>query len=63
MSIEDNKTPKNTITIHINLNCFDFNPPCQPKQPFATYAAAKGAVIADVIPAANKPNAKKYLAK
>ncbi len=36
MPIEENKTPKNRIKIHTNRNRFDFNPPFQPKHPFAT---------------------------
>jgi hypothetical protein len=37
----------------------DFIESFQPKQLFATYAAAKGAVIEDVIPDANRPIPRK----
>lgn len=52
---DENKTPNPKINIQTALNCFDFMLVGQPKHPVATKAAAKGAVMALVIPAANKP--------
>ena len=51
------------MNIHTALNLLDFKLFFHPKIPFMTYAVAKGAVIAEVIPAANNPIAKKYFAK
>lgn len=49
--MEENKTPKNRIANQTNLNFLDFKPPDQPNHPFATYTTAKGAIIAEIIPA------------
>ena len=54
----DIKTPNRIMQIHISRKCLDFKSADKPKQPQTTYAAAKGAVIVLVIPAAKSPMAK-----
>ena len=49
--------------IQIALNFIFLSESCQPKQLFATYAAASGAVIDEVIPDAKRPIPKKYIAE
>ena len=56
-------TPKKIIKIQVNLKCNDFKFDDSPKQPHITNAAARGAVIVLVIPAAKRPIAIKYFAK
>ena len=56
-------TPKKMINIQVNLKCNDFKFDGSPKQPHTTKAAARGAVIVLVIPAAKRPIAIKYFAK
>ena len=51
------------INIQVNLKCNDFKFDCSPKQLHTTKAAARGAVIVLVIPAAKRPIAIKYFAK
>ena len=55
-------TPINRIKIHTNLKFKLLRDPFHPKQLLTTYAAARGAVIDDVIPDANSPIPKKYIA-
>ena len=57
--IIDINTPINRIENQISLNLLLLSEPFQPKQLLATYAAANGAVIEEVIPEANKPIPKK----
>ena len=52
-------TPNSKTNIQTNLNFVLFIEPFQPKQLLATYAAAKGAVIDDVIPDAKRPIPRK----
>ena len=52
-------TPVNRIKDQTSLNLLLLSESFQPKQLLATYAAAKGAVIEEVIPEANKPHPKK----
>src|SRR5680860_418489 len=48
------------MIIHTARNFLSFSPAFQSKQLLATYAAAKGAVIAEVMPAAKRPIPIKY---
>ena len=59
---EEKIIPKIKTTAHTDLNFTESIPPFQPRQPFTTKAAANGAVIEDVIPAANKPIAMNIVA-
>jgi hypothetical protein len=52
-------TPINRTKDQTSLNLLLLSESFQPKQLLATYAAAKGAVIEEVIPEANKPTPKK----
>ena len=55
-------TPINSINIHTNRNFLLLSESPHPKQLLATYAAARGAVIDEVMPEANRPIPKKYIA-
>ena len=57
--IIDTITPVIKIKIQTSLNRLLFSELFQPKQLLATYAAARGAVIDEVIPEANNPNPRK----
>ena len=57
---EEEITPAKSTKTHTILNLELVIFVDHPRHPHATKAAAKGAVIALVIPAANKPSAKKY---
>ena len=59
MLIIEIKTPINRIKNQTSLNLLLLSESFQPKQLLATYAAARGAVIEEVIPEANKPTPKK----
>ena len=60
---EEKVTPKRMMLAHTSLNLNVFKPPCHPRQPLTTYAAAKGAVIEEVIPAAKRPTPINHPAK
>ena len=55
----DSITPVIKIKIQTSLNRLLLSELFQPKQLLATYAAASGAVIDEVIPEANNPNPRK----
>ena len=61
--IEENIIPNPKTNIQTILNFIVFMDDFQPKHPVVTYAAAKGAVMALVMPAENKPTANIYLEK
>ncbi len=56
---EEKKIPNIKITIQTARNLVDFIEVFHCKQPFTTYAAAKGAVIAEVVPAVTNRKAVK----
>jgi len=52
---EEKVTPKRMMLAHTSLNLNVFKIPCHPRRLLTTYAAAKGVVIEEVIPAAKRP--------
>jgi hypothetical protein len=58
--VAENNTPISKTIPHTILKRIDCRFVSQLKQPQTTYAAARGAVIVLVMPAANKPNERKY---
>ena len=61
--VAENITPKRITIPHTRLNFELFNSAFHPIHPQTTYAAASGAVIVLVIPAAKSPKERKCFAK